>query len=47
MCVAMVIIHTKTLEKKSVDDVTVTQSNFELVRLGLSARFPDVFVMTQ
>ncbi|XP_042562248.1 protein FAM53B-like [Clupea harengus] len=30
MCVAMVIIHAKTLEKKGVDDVTSKDSNFEL-----------------
>ncbi len=31
MCVTMVIIHTKTLEKKAVDDVTSTES-LQLVR---------------
>ncbi len=31
MCVAMVIIHTKTLEKKAVDDVISTES-LQLVR---------------
>ncbi|XP_076855954.1 protein FAM53B [Brachyhypopomus gauderio] len=30
MCVVMVIIHTKTLEKKGVDDVTSKESTFEL-----------------
>ncbi|XP_026872599.2 protein FAM53B [Electrophorus electricus] len=30
MCVAMVIIHTKTLEKKGVDDVTSKESTLEL-----------------
>ncbi|MCI4384613.1 hypothetical protein PGIGA_G00040760 [Pangasianodon gigas] len=30
MCVAMVIIHTKTLEKKGVDDVTSKESTFDL-----------------
>lgn len=33
MCVAMVIIHTKTLEKKGVDDVTSKESALDLVRL--------------
>ena len=33
MCVAMVIIHAKTLEKKGVDDVTSKDSNFELVSI--------------
>lgn len=32
MCVAMVIIHTKTLEKKAVDDVTSKESTLDLVR---------------
>lgn len=32
MCVAMVIIHTKTLEKKGVDDVTFKESTLDLVR---------------
>ncbi|XP_062858812.1 protein FAM53B [Trichomycterus rosablanca] len=40
MCVAMVIIHTKTLEKKSVDDVTSTQSTLEL-------REPSTTTMSQ
>lgn len=35
MCVAMVIIHTKTLEKKAVDDVTSKES-LQLVRNGTS-----------
>lgn len=33
MCMAMVIIHTKSLEKKGVDDVTSKESTLDLVRL--------------
>ncbi|XP_030631452.1 protein FAM53B [Chanos chanos] len=40
MCVAMVIIQTKTLEKKGVDDVTSKESNLEL-------RSPSLKTMSQ